>query len=61
MASAIRSRNMDHLCISYLSTYGLVFGINVRLSSSSFQWYLRLLVHDTQQKDYTTCSKIHHD
>ena len=31
---------MDHLCISYLSTYGLVLGINVKLGSSSFQWYL---------------------
>ena len=31
----------DHLFIGYLGTYGLVLGINVKLSSSSFQWYLR--------------------
>ena len=36
LLSAICSRRWDHLFISYLGTYGLVLGIDVKLSSSSF-------------------------
>ena len=39
MASGIHGQDLDHLWISYLSTYGLVLGINVKLRSSSFQRY----------------------
>ena len=41
MPSAIRSRNLCHFYIGHLGMLSLVFGINVKLSSSSFQWYLR--------------------
>ena len=42
MPSAISGLNLDHLFIGYLGTYGLVLGTNVKLSSCSFRWYLRL-------------------
>ena len=32
---------LDNLCIGYLGTFGLVLSVSVKLSFSSFQWYLR--------------------